>query len=231
MNFIPHYSSSAGNLYSVRSENHTLLIEAGVQIKKARVALQYRLSAVDGCIISHAHADHSKGANDLMKAGIDCYMTIETAEALGWSHVGHRLHIIEALKQFRIADFWTVLPFPTEHDCHGSVGFLVSDGQEKLLFATDTFYVRYRFIGLNLIAVECNYSDETIAPDLDPAIKKRLLTSHFSLKNVLDFFKANDLSAVRELFLLHLSDANSDEAIFKAAIMAATGKPTTVCAK
>ena len=42
-------------------------------------------------------------------------------------------------------------------------------------------------------------------------MKPRLLQSHFSLENVKEFLKANDLSQCREIILLHLSDRNSSE--------------------
>lgn len=59
-------------------------------------------------------------------------------------------------------------------------------------------------------------------------LKNRLLTSHFSLENVKEFLKANDLSQVREIWLLHLSDGNSDQVRFKREIMELCGKPVYV---
>jgi DNA-binding transcriptional MerR regulator len=55
-------------------------------------------------------------------------------------------------------------------------------------------------------------------------MKKRLLRLHFSLENVKEFLRANDLSKVQEIWLLHLSDNNSDEERFKREIMELTGK-------
>ena len=100
---------------------------------------------------------------------------------------------------------------------------------KKVLFATDTYYIRYKFTGLTHIIVECNYSmkilNENIASGRVPKLmKKRLMRSHFSLENVKDFLKANDLSKVEEIWLLHLSDNNSDEDLFKREIQALTGK-------
>lgn len=226
MEFTSYHSSSSGNLYSIKSNGKTLLIEAGLRGNAIKKSLGYRLSEVSGCLVSHAHKDHSAGVVDLMRAGVDCFMTSETAQAIGAT--GHRLHIIAPLKQF-VVEGWTVLPFDTQHDCPGSVGFLVSDGEDKLLFATDTFYIRYKFRGLTIIAIECNWSQETLHPDLNPAVKKRLLTSHFSLANVKRFFEANDLSRVRAIHLLHLSADNSDEAMFKRTIQECSGKPVFIC--
>ena len=162
-----------------------------------------------------------------MRAGIDCYMSWGTAESLGLS--GHRLHIIKAKQQFRIGT-WAVLPFDTQHDVAEPLGFLLAnqDG-EKLLYATDTYFIRYRFRGLTHIAVECNYSLDILrtnveAGTVDKALKNRILKSHFSLENVKQFLRANDLSKVQEIWLLHLSDGNSDEKRFKREIQELTGK-------
>ena len=166
-----------------------------------------------------------------MRAGIDCYMSHGTAEALGLS--GHRLHIIKAKQQFRIGT-WTILPFETQHDAAEPLGFLLAnqDG-DKLLYATDTYFIRYRFRGLTHIAVECNYSLDILRTNVakgsvEPALKNRILKSHFSLENVKKFLQANDLSKVQEIWLLHLSEQNSCEKRFKEEVQKITGKPTYI---
>jgi phosphoribosyl 1,2-cyclic phosphodiesterase len=175
--------------------------------------------------------DHSKAVKDIMRAGIDCYMSQGTADALSIS--GHRLHIVRAKQQFRIGT-WTILPFETQHDAAEPLGFLLAnqDG-EKLLYATDTYFIRYRFRGLTHIAVECNYSLDILRANVEagmvePALKSRILKSHFSLENVKEFLKANDLSKVQEIWLLHMSDGNSDSERFKREVMELTGKPTYI---
>lgn len=175
--------------------------------------------------------DHSKAVKEIMRAGIDCYMSRGTVEALGLS--GHRVHIIKAKQQFRIGT-WAILPFETQHDAAEPLGFLLAnqDG-EKLLYATDTYFIRYRFRGLTHIAVECNYSLDILRANLEaglvePALKGRILKSHFSLENVKQFLRANDLSKVQEIWLLHLSEQNSCEKRFKEEVQKITGKPTYI---
>lgn len=176
--------------------------------------------------------DHSKAVKEIMRAGIDCYISAGTAEALGIS--GHRLNIIKAKQQFRIGT-WTILPFETQHDAAEPLGFLLAnqDG-ERLLYATDTYFIRYRFRGLTHIAVECNYSLDILRANVEaglvePALKNRILKSHFSLENVKKFLQANDLSKVQEIWLLHMSDRNSDAERFKRAVQELTGTEVYVC--
>ena len=166
-----------------------------------------------------------------MHAGIDCYISAGTVEALGLS--GHRLNIIKAKQQFRIGT-WTALPFDTQHDAAEPLGFLLANqAGDKLLYATDTYYIRYKFHGLTHIMVECNYAADILKRNVEAGavpkeLKSRILKSHFSLENVKRFLQANDLSKVQEIWLLHMSDGNSDAERFKREVMELTGKPTYI---
>ncbi len=153
----------------------------------------------------------------------------ETAAGLWLS--GHRLHIVKPLEEFRVGD-WTVLPFPLVHDVE-CLGFLCAKGAEKILFATDTSYIPYRFKGLTGILLAVDYDAEilkanTLAGSVDPERAKRTLQNHMSLETALGFFKANDMSRVEGIWLLHLSDSNSDAERFKVEIQRETGRPVYI---
>lgn len=227
----PLASSSSGNAYLVGGRS-PLLLDCGLPFRQLQKATGYQLASLAGCLLSHEHKDHSKAAKDLLKAGMDLYTSQGTAEALGLNH--HRLHIIRAREQFQVGG-WTVLPFETQHDAAEPLGFLLAGGGEKILYATDTFYIRYRFSGLTHILLEINFAqdilDANIERGLSPAHRRRVMRSHMSLETAKDFFRANDLSKVREIWLCHLSDGNSDSERFKREIQALTGKPVYVAEK
>ncbi|SEP57525.1 Phosphoribosyl 1,2-cyclic phosphodiesterase [Virgibacillus subterraneus] len=220
-------SSSKGNCYRITDGSTPLLLEAGIAFKDIRRALNFNTSDLAGCLVTHEHGDHTKGLKDVLKAGIDTYMSAGTKEALDIEH--HRINPIEAHKSFKIGT-WLIMPFDVEHDVNEPTGYLLVNSMgEKLLFATDTFYIKYKFTGLTHLLLECNYSidilNENIASGrVHKGMKKRLIRSHFSLENVKEFLKANDLSKVQEIHLLHLSDSNSDEVLFKKEIQEFTGK-------
>lgn len=224
-------SSSKGNCYHITDGSTPLLLEAGIAFKSIRQALNFNTSNLAGCLISHEHKDHCKGLNDVLKAGIDCYMSTGTANAIGIDH--HRIKTISALHPFKIGT-WQIMPFDVQHDVAEPLGFLLANKTgDKLLFATDTYYVKYKIKGLTHIMIECNYSLDILNENIElgrvhPAMKRRLMKSHFSLENVKEFFKANDLSKVEEIHLLHLSDINSNEELFKREIQQLTGKPVYV---
>lgn len=223
-------SGSGGNCYRVTDGSTPLLLEAGIPIKAIKQGLDYRLSEIQACLISHSHGDHSKAVQDVLRAGVTCYMSKPTADALGAT--GHRVRLLEPRVQVQIGS-WTVLPFETQHDCDGSLGFLLASGQYKLVYITDSYYVKWRFRGLTHIMCECNYAKDILDANVESgavpaAMRERLLRSHFSLENVKQFLRANDLSRVEQIWLLHLSDANSDAERFKREIMELAGKPVYI---
>jgi phosphoribosyl 1,2-cyclic phosphodiesterase len=219
-------SGSSGNAYHISDGHCSLLIECGISFKRLQRATGFQVSSLAGCLISHEHKDHCKAVHDVLAAGVNCYMTAGTAEALGIGH--HRLKIIKARQQFKVGS-WDILPFESEHDAAEPVGYLLQSGPEKLLFLTDSYFCRFSFPGLTLIMIECNYAlDILMENDLPASHKKRVMQSHFSLANVKEFLKANDLSRVREIHLLHLSRDNSDPVRFKTEIEQLTGKPVCV---
>lgn len=227
-------SSSAGNAYYITDGHTALLLEAGFPYKALQRALNFRMSEISGCLITHEHLDHSKAAKDVMKAGINVYTSQGTADARGLS--GHRLKIIRAMEQFQIGT-WSILPFDIQHDVEEPLGFLLANtAGDKLVFLTDTYYCRHRFRDLTHIMVECNYSMDIVrervaSGHLHPGQMKRLLKSHFGLEHVKDFLKANDTRKVKEIWLLHLSDGNSDEKRFKREIQEVTGKLVRVAGR
>ena len=226
-------SSSAGNCYVVSDGTTTLLLECGIRFREIQAGLRFKMKNLAGCILSHEHRDHSYAVADVMRAGVDVYASKGTAEALQLR--GHRLRIVEPLQQVQIGT-WTVLPFDAVHDSEEPLGFLLSSSAGKVLYLIDSAYCRYRFRGLTHVMIECNYSiplllANALADRIHAAHKRRVLRNHMGLERVLELLRANDLSSVREIHLLHLSDQNSDEAQFKAAVAAATGKPVYVSAR
>ncbi len=180
--------------------------------------------------MSISYKDHCKSVHDLMNMGIDCYMSNGTMETLGINH--HRAKPVKPLEPFKVGS-WVILPFRTEHDASDPYGFLLANRDDKVLFASDTFYLRYRFKGLTCIMVECNYSMDILKENVksgrvDVHTKNRIIKSHMSLQTVKEFLKANDLSRVKEIHLIHLSSANSCEERFKREVQAVSGKPVYV---
>lgn len=223
-------SSSRGNCYLVTDGGAPLLLECGIRFQDIRQGIGFGLSQLAGCLVTHEHGDHARAIADVMKAGVDVYASAGTFQALGVT--GHRAHPVKAMQQVRIGK-WAVLPFDTVHDAEEPLGFLVAGPTGKLLYVTDSGYCKYKFQGLTHVLIEANHSVELLRQGvangtIPVAHKNRVMRNHMSLETCLGVLKANDLSQVREIHLIHLSDSNSDADGFKRAVAAATGKPVFV---
>ena len=233
MEFRPIASSSAGCAYLLSGKAGSLLVDCGAPIKAIQQATGFKVSSLSGCLVSHAHGDHCKSVAPLAKLGVDIYASKETWRAL--NAVGHRFNVMgEKVPQY--IDGWKVMGFPVVHDCPGTFGFLIDDGEDRLLYLTDTAYSPYRFDGVTIMAVEANFDGDEIRDNkrsgvIDKARYRRTLTTHMSIDRLVDMLKANDLTKVREIHLLHLSDTNSNELEFKDKVQRATGVPVFVAAK
>lgn len=225
-------SSSNGNCYFISDGKTNLLIEAGININRIRKHID--LISLAGCLITHEHKDHSKSAKDIAKY-CNVFSSALTLELLDFGTYNFRKKPLQEKEIYNIGTF-KVIPFKTEHDAIDPFGYLIVSTitNEKLLFATDTYYIKHKFKGLNYIMIECNYSKEILDYNIDKGRilkvnSNRLIRSHFELSNVKKFLEAQDLSKVKQIYLMHLSDGNSDEKLFKREIQAITGKEVIVC--
>lgn len=225
-------SGSSGNCYLLKASKETLVLEAGLTLSEIKKGLDYSISGVVGVLISHIHKDHSLSASDLAKIGIPVFALENVFFGLPGSHF---YHTIEPMHGFKVGGF-KIFPFPVSHDVP-CVGFVIThDEMGKLLFATDTMMIEYKFQGLNHIMIEANYDDRILDYNIEqgyvsPAMKKRLLGSHMELQTTKGILEANDLGKVSEIILIHLSSNNSNGPEFKAEAERATGIPTYIAHK
>jgi phosphoribosyl 1,2-cyclic phosphodiesterase len=228
-------SGSSGNGYLVDDGQSQLMIEAGIPFKKVEPEMDFDFSKVEGMLISHEHGDHTKYLPQFIKrTSFPIYATVGTFQALGMA--GARYEAMDKLEPTRIGT-WTVIAFPVKHDAAEPAGFLIiNDMGERLLYVTDTYFVKYKFNNINYMLVEMNYSNEIATENdqeglLNHGLHNRILTSHFEMKNSLDFIKHNLSPSLKWVELIHLSDNNSNAELFKHKTQALTGVPVMIAPK
>lgn len=231
-------SSSEGNAYVLESVGEALLLEAGIGFKKVLPAFDYDVSKVQGVLISHEHGDHAGHINEVLSYGLPVFAskgTIEGAQryiksdyqptAFAENESGY--------EPLRLGGF-TVIPFDTQHDANQPTGFYIWHKETGgILFATDTYYLKNRFAGLSNILIECNYDQQQleenlIAGKIDAERYRRVRKSHLSYTTCLQMLKDNDLTAVNNIVLIHISQDNGNAAAFRRGIAKETGKTVSV---
>ena len=189
--------------------------------------MNFEIAKCAGCIISHEHGDHSKAVGNVLKHRIPVYASAGTLQALNVD--GEPMaHAMRELQMYRIGGF-DVMPFGVQHDASEPFGYIIRHAEcGTILFATDTYYLKYTFPGINHWMIECNYKQEIIDRNVESGVisevrRKRTIQSHLSLETLLDVFNANDMNDTRNILLIHLSPENGDAQDFQQAVRDATG--------
>lgn len=231
-------TGSSGNCYKVKIGKATLLLECGLPYKVIQKKLNFKISEIDACLVTHEHMDHAKAVKDLIKAGVDCYMTKGTAEALGVS--GHRLKEFDTWGESKYKTTYVkdllIQPFEAVHDVAEPVSFYIEnrDNKESLVFVTDSAYLKYIIPDCDCLMIECNYVksklDENVRlGNINISLRNRIVKNHLSLESLVEALKAASLDRCKKIYLLHLSDGNSDEKLIKRTIQERTGIEVVVC--
>lgn len=228
-------SSSKGNCYILQNEEEALVIECGINLAEVKKAVAFKINKIVGAIVSHEHGDHAKYMSQFLQSRIKVFASWGTISKVQPDSQFLPM-VLEAGTKQQIGNF-TVLPFDVKHDAAEPFGFLISHPETgTVLFATDTYYLPYTFANLNNIIIECNYRMDILQRNISAGkipltMQNRLLESHMSFDTCKEALLANDLRAVNNIVLIHLSDGNSNAEEFQRDIKQATGKTVYVADK
>ncbi len=228
-------SGSKANGYVLHNESEAIIIECGCPLLECEKILDFNLKKIKAVLISHSHGDHARYAKQYASNALKICSTKGTLDAIGIDKPFREEARLLGLHRF---GGFLVLPFKTQHDAVDPCGFLIDcpDGN-RIVFATDTYYLRYTFPRVNYYMIECNYSKEKLLSNvkngtIHPAVAKRITESHMSLDRCISTLKANDLSVTKGIILLHGSrdnSANEDSIINE--VQKATGKAVYIAHK
>lgn len=221
-------SDSSGNCYIFESSTGEILIcELGVRLEKIKQAINFNLGKVAGAIVTHEHGDHSKCLKEALQQSINVYASAGTHRIMG-TDKHHRAKVLKHLEPVQIGSY-KVMPFNVHHDCAEPFGFIINHPEcGNTLFLTDTKYSDYPFKNLNNIIIEANYCkdiiDRKVKEGMIELLRNRILKSHMSIQTCIETLQANNLEAVNNIILIHLSNSNSNQAEFKDKVEKVTGK-------
>lgn len=202
-------SSSQGNNYILDCNGEKLILELGVQFKSTLQALEYNLSNVACCLVSHIHKDHSAYIPRALSYGLQVYAPQSVCDTYP------KCKCVEHLHKYRIGGF-TVMPLSVEHNCECFAYVIEHEDIGRFVFATDLKYFPYKIPDVSCLMLECNYCDETLIDNLcNGADTHSRPDNHLSLENALETTRRLYSAKLNKVILLHLSDGNSDENLIK----------------
>lgn len=224
-------SGSKGNCTAFSTGKITILFDAGIGFDRIQQALNFQLPAA--CFITHEHGDHAKFSTiqELLKRGVDVFMTSGTAQALNLDS-SHRLHLIEPVERYDLDEF-KFFATATNHDATQPVMFSfgkVSDFNAR--YIVDTGDIPLQFTPTDYLLVEANFLEKQLLnSQIDSVQRDRIFNNHLSLEKLLHWLKRNSpFHPPKEIHLIHISKRHGDKDFFRQLVQNAVGFKTKVFA-
>ncbi|MBR5701548.1 MAG: MBL fold metallo-hydrolase [Oscillospiraceae bacterium] len=221
MRYVSFASGSSGNCGLLQGGGVSLLVDAGLSLKRIRACLAdegLALDELNGILVTHEHSDHVAGLAMVSKyTNLPMFMSGGTARALlrQTKCREESLRTIEAGVALTLGEL-RITAFETPHDAAQPFGFRVEGETGTLAFVTDLGYVtrsvREASEGCTAAVVEANYDLEMLRCGPYPLTLKRRIQGNFGHLDNLDAAELCVLLAetgVKQLLLAHLSKENN----------------------
>ena len=189
-------SGSSGNCIYVGSDNHHILIDAGISGKRIEEGLNgigLKAEEIDAILVTHEHADHIQGLGVMARRyGLPMYATAGTIDAiLSENRIGRveqgLFHPIEKETDFQIGDL-TVRSVATAHDAAEPVSYILRNGKKGIGVITDLGSYDESLVkklqGLDVLLLEANHDEHMVETGIYPyPLKMRILSDRGHLSN------------------------------------------------
>jgi phosphoribosyl 1,2-cyclic phosphodiesterase len=181
MQFISLNSGSNANATLVISNQQVILIDVGLpygDLTSRINACGYAWEDIKAVLITHEHSDHIKALP---------YIRPDLIYASSGTTKVFPLNVLVPYERRLIAGF-DVLPIPNSHDAKNPLGFVISDGEETLVYVTDTGYVHEDHVNVMRNAhyyfFESNYDVRLLVSSKRPQmLKDRIMSPLGHLSN------------------------------------------------
>ncbi len=209
MHFTVLASGSKGNCTVIDSKGTRIILDCGSTknyLSKCFDKMDFDYHSADGLLITHSHKDHI--------SQIKMFKDLPIYSPITFSDIKSKL--IRPLEIFKIKDL-TILPIPLSHDCDVTVGYIIFDGSETLVYITDTGYVSKRNMELikhaDYYVIESNHDPQLLMQTNRPTmIKKRILSDNGHLSNEDSALLMSRCinGNTKEIILAHISQEAND---------------------
>lgn len=209
-------SGSDGNCVVVRTPEGSVMIDAGLngrRLTELMSCVGVESEEISAIVLSHEHVDHVRGAGVLSrKWGVPVMGNMNT---LANAAIGKVVY-----ESFRTAETFSVsgidiTPLPTSHDAMEPNAFLIRQGDNKVLIATDTGImtapVEAALKDVDVAVIESNYDERMLQDGPYPIyLKRRIAGESGHLSNIdCGISLRNTMGNGRKIFLAHLSKNNN----------------------
>ncbi|RSL32648.1 MBL fold metallo-hydrolase [Salibacterium salarium] len=223
-------SGSGGNCIAVRTDNTTIVIDAGVaktKIEKKMLEVGIRADDIKAFFVTHAHKDHTKGLPLANKYHIPVH-----AAANEWKDIqgvdGDLQNTISSegiLFDYEGYNEWIeIIPFSVSHDAYDPKGYIIQTNGKKLSICLDTGTVSEDMLaamsGSDIYVIEANHDVDMLTNSAYPlSVQVRIAShiGHLSNEQTADALAKLVKGQGERIYLTHLSSSNNMPALAKMA--------------
>lgn len=210
-------SGSKGNATLIFSHGEVLLIDFGIskkRIEKALAGYGHGFDDIEAFFVTHDHSDHASGIFNApigkVFAGVPSLPKMEHSLESG--------HLVKPFET-KIVGRFKVTSVPLSHDAKNTLGYVIDDGEESLVYLTDTGFVPekdYPYIqGKTYYIFESNHDPEMLFNSKRPDyLIRRIISDKGHLSNADSAYYLSNLIGehTEEIVLAHLSsECNTPE--------------------
>lgn len=217
MRYYVFESGSKGNCTLICSKGKYLVVDNGLSKRKFKAYLanvNVSFEDIRAVLLTHSHTDHIAGVSIFDEYAV--YSSKETYPV-------DDQHVLVPYSIYYINDF-KVTVIPTSHDAKGSIGFIIEDDEEKLVYITDTGYVYEKVLDYikdaDYYIFESNHDVRMqLLTGRPQYLIDRIMGDHGHLSNEDASLYLSEIisSRTKEIVLAHLSlEANTPELALKA---------------
>ena len=212
-------SGSKGNAVLITSGEKRLLIDCGVSASRLAAALAEAgtdFTAVKGILVTHEHDDHIRSIAAVSENyAVPVYANERTLNAVKRRTGMRGGYYYKDVNPFAVAGF-EIKPFRISHDAVYPVGYSISDGETRFVYATDLGYfsptVMGAASGADVVMIESNHDVNMLIHGSYPQyLKQRILGTRGHLSNLScaqAMIKIAE-TGTRKFILGHLSEQNN----------------------
>lgn len=192
LKFCSLYSGSSGNCQYIKTENATILIDAGLSGKKIQqeiINIGEDPKKIDAIFITHEHIDHIQGAGIMSRRlNIPIYANEKTWEAMSPIIGEVKSHNIKILEDYTEVGDMTIKSFNISHDAVHPVGYNIFFKNKKISLVTDTGctndVIENSILDSDILLVESNHDEDMVLIGPYPwPLKRRVLGEFGHMSN------------------------------------------------
>ena len=220
MEFCSLFSGSSGNCQYIKTENTTILVDAGLSGKKIQqeiVNIGEDPKKIDAIFITHEHIDHIQGAGIMSRRlNVPVYANKKTWDAM-YPYIGNiNPENIKTLEECAEIGDLSVMPFDISHDSAHPVGYNIFYKNKKISIVTDTGCINEliinKIMNSDLLLIESNHDEDMVLIGPYPwPLKRRVLGEfgHMSNDTAGDLISKVVKRGTEIVLLGHLSKENN----------------------